>query len=124
MGRPFQKGNQAAKGRILPDGLLTERKLTRARLESILQKHVHMTKDELKAVINNPATPAIELMVVSVIHKAVSTGDQAKIEFLLGRISSVGTLTQKIEFNDVTDKELAEEMANDLVKAIKASNGV
>jgi len=100
----FQKGNQAAKGRTLPPEQHAIRKLTKVRLEEILHKYMDSTKDELKRIIDNPGeTPMIELMVISVMAKGVTQGDQNRLDYLLNRLGNIGPVAQKVEFEDKTD---------------------
>ena len=114
----FQKGNQAAKGIQKPEGFLKERKLTRLGLELIIQKYLHSTADELKAILKEPGqTTVIELMVISIMARGMSGGDTQRAEFILNRL--IGKVPDKVEVNDVTNKEMAEEMKNNLIKAIK-----
>lgn len=119
----FQKGNQAAKGIQKPEGFLKERKLTRLGLELIIQKYLHATADELKAILKEPGqTTVIELMVISIMARGMSGGDTQRAEFILNRL--IGKVPDKVEVNDVTNKELAEEMKQNLIKAIRDGNGV
>ena len=114
----FQKGNQAAKGIQKPEVFLKERKLTRLGLELIIQKYLHSTADELKAILKEPGqTTVIELMVISIMARGMSGGDTQRAEFILNRL--IGKVPDKVEVNDVTNKEMAEEMKNNLIKAIK-----
>lgn len=115
----FEKGNQAKKGKFMLEGQVAERRLTRTKLEEILQKHLHKSKQELMDVLKDPATIALELMVVSVLVKAINTGDQVRLQFLLDRI--IGKIPEKIEMKtqDVTDEEKLKKMALDILEVAK-----
>lgn len=109
------KGNQYAKGRIMPEGLIAQRRLTRVRLEEILQKYLSTPLTELRELIKNPGdTPSIELIIVSILAKSISTGDQHRLEFLLNRI--LGKIPDKVEFEDKTDHAEIERLKNEYKK--------
>ncbi len=111
----FKKGNTAAKGRIMPEGLIAQRRLTRVRLEEILQKYLNTPLTELKEILGNPGTvPAIELMIVSILAKSITAGDQYRLEFLLNRI--IGKVPDKVEFEDKTDQAEVDRLKAEYMK--------
>jgi len=100
---PFKKGNKAAKGRVMPEGQLALRRLTKVRLEEIIHRYMDKTLDDLKTLLKDPGpTPAIELIVVSLIAKSITVGDQHRLDSLINRIH--GKVVDKVEFEDVTDQ--------------------
>lgn len=115
----FEKGNQARKGKFILEGQIAERRLTRTKLEEVLHKHLHKSKEELMAVLKDPATIALELMVVSVLVKAINNGDQVRLQFLLDRL--IGKVPEKVEMktHDVTDEEKIKQMADELLKVAR-----
>jgi hypothetical protein len=87
-GRDIQKG-QVLNPRgphTLPPDIKEARKLTRTEFERLVNKFMHMTQDEIVASANDPKTVGIELMIGSIVHKAVVQGDQKRLDFLLDRI--------------------------------------
>ncbi len=105
----FQKGNKLGKDRYMPEGLLAQRRLTRVRLEEILQKYLGTPLTKLKELIKDPGdTPAIELIIVSVLAKSITHGDQHRLEFLLNRI--IGKVPDKVHVTDETDHEEIERL--------------
>lgn len=106
---PFKKGNQAAKGRVMPEGQLAMRRLTRVRLEEIIHRYMDKTIAELKAIIADPGpTPAIELIIISLISKSITAGDQHRLDSILNRIH--GKVPDKVEFEDKTDQNEIERL--------------
>ncbi len=117
-GNPAPKGNQYAKGRTLLEGQIATRRLTRAKLEEILHKYMHSTKDELALKLKEPGdTPAIELMVISVMAKALQNGDTYRLEFLLNRL--IGKVPDKIDFTDRTADSEREALKKMLIEVAK-----
>lgn len=116
MGRPFQKGNQAAKGRTMAPDFMQTRRLTRVKLEETIHEFMHLPADALKRILREPGdTPAYKLMVVSMLAKAAS-GDTIRAQFLTDRIH--GKVVDKIEMKtqDVTDEERVKSMADELLR--------
>lgn len=85
----FKKGESGNKsGR--PKGLFTI-----DQLKKVIAKHFDMTKEELAAILTNPKSKAIDLIVCSAIARAIKDGDIAKAEYLFMR--SLGRVTEKVE---------------------------
>ena len=95
-GRDFKPGESGnPKGaQAIPTDLKQARQLTRLELERVLNRYIHMTKAEIVKAAQNPDTPAIELMVASLISRATNEGDHKRISFLLDRL--VGTVAQTV----------------------------
>ena len=45
-----------------------------------------MEREELKAVKDNPKSTALELILYSIVSKAMTTGDQQRLDFVLNRL--------------------------------------
>jgi len=54
-----------------------------------------MTKDELSLAVKKNNTPMLELMLASIIHKAVVMGDQTRLDFILNRL--IGKVKEQLE---------------------------
>lgn len=74
----FKPGNPGG-GR--PKGLIR-----RDDIEAAITKFWKMTKAEVQAIIENPKATMGDLMIASVIAKAIDQGDQARVAFLLDRL--------------------------------------
>lgn len=112
------KGNQYAKGRTMPIEQVEVRKLTRARLEAILHKYLDSKADDLKAILKTPGDlPMIELMVVSVMSKSASLGDQNRMDYLLSRL--LGKVPDRVEFEDKTDQNEIERLKSEYKAIMK-----
>lgn len=111
----FKKGNQAAKGRTIPEGQLALRRLTRVRLEEIIHKYMDYDLKALQAIIKDPGpTPAIELIIISLISKSITVGDQYRLDSILNRIH--GKVPDKVEFEDKTDHAEIERLKEEYKK--------
>jgi hypothetical protein len=95
-GRPFKKGQSGnPSGRPkLPQDLLEAKKLTQIEFERIVNKYLFEGKQKLAQAAADPGTTVLELLIGSIIHKAVIEGDEKRMEFLLNRI--VGKVTERI----------------------------
>ena len=87
-GRDFEPGNNAnPNGRPrVPEDVKQARKLTRMELERILNEYVYLSKGEITDRLKSTGTPALELIIGSIIVKAVTAGDQQRMNFLLDRL--------------------------------------
>jgi len=120
VGHRLKKGDKIRKGKFVAPEVFEVRKLTKTMFEEIIYKYMHKTHDELKELIRNPnQTPAIELMVISIMARAIGQGDTLRSEFLLRR--SIGVVTEKMEVKteDVSDSKQTEALAQKLIEALK-----
>lgn len=120
VGHRLKKGDKIRKGKFVAPEVFETRKLTKTMFEEIIYKYMHKTHEELKSIIKEPGqTPAIELMVISIMARAIGNGDTLRSEFLLRR--SIGVVTEKVEVKteDVTDQAKTEAIANKLLEALK-----
>lgn len=85
-GRDFQKGNPGGPGRppLLPqvEGLP---RLSKDSYNRLLNQMLHLTKDQLQALVNDPAKPMIEKWLASIVVKGTVLGDTGRMESLLNR---------------------------------------
>ena len=58
-----------------------------------------MTKNELESILSkqNPDVPMIEMMIGSIVHKALVEGDPKRFDFILNR--TIGKVADKIDLN-------------------------
>jgi len=92
-GRNFKKGVSGNPGGAtkIPEDLKEARKFTRIEMERVLNRYIHMTKSEIIRAAQDPMTPALELMIASLISKGTNEGDYRRISFLLDRLGFVVT---------------------------------
>jgi hypothetical protein len=87
--KPFPKGtsgNQSGRPKDL---------LTKDKVDAIIGRFSYMNRDELQAVVQDPKTPMIEIMVASVMVKAAKDGDYSRLEAILAR--SIGKVKETKE---------------------------
>ena len=116
----LKKGDKLRKGHYIAPAVFEGRKLTKTMFEEIIYKYMDKTKAELEALLKNPGTtPAIELMVLNIMVRAIANGDVMRSEFLLRR--SIGVVVDKVEVKteDVTDQAKTAAIANKLLEALK-----
>ncbi len=123
-GKPFKKGNKAnpyGRPKTPPD-LKAARQLTRVKLEILINKYLALGKIEILKIMANPETPSIDVMICSIISKAVSHGDEKRLDFILDRligkvpkpVELTGTGGGPIQFDDyseLTDEDVEARLA-------------
>jgi len=84
-------------------------------------------KVELKAAISSDLTPALELMVASIVWKAIAEGDERRFDFILNR--TIGKVKEEIDIRTyseniekLTDHELIL-LGEGAIEFLKTSNG-
>lgn len=100
-----QSGNPAGKP-PLPEDIKAARKLTAAEFERAVNQYLFQDRNAVAQAAANPQTPILELLITSIIHKAVSQGDEKRLAFLLDRI--LGKVANRIEIDPVTLKKVEE----------------
>jgi hypothetical protein len=91
---PGQSGNPRGRPK-LRDDLRKVKVMTADEASRLIQKMMDRSLDELQQVVDDPDTPAMELMVAKVIHKALLEGDAARLGFLMDR--TIGKVVEKRE---------------------------
>lgn len=103
-GRDFKPGHPYAGGRPpLPPEVKEARKLTAAELIRELTRRLRNNKGELEALIDNPETPMLTVIVCRVIKQAGDNGNIPSIELVLNRI--LGKVPDKVEIDGNDDSE-------------------
>jgi hypothetical protein len=92
--------------------------------EEAIHKYMAMSKGQLEALISDPGNlPAFEIMVISILAKAVRDGDVHRAEFLLARL--IGKVPDQINIKDVTNddeiKDKTEELKRDYLAIVGKS---
>jgi hypothetical protein len=95
-GRDFKPGNPGGPGKPpLPPELKEAKRLTKTAFEAMANRFLWMTTAELAAHHDDPATPAIERLIISILAAGETEGDQARAEWFLNRL--LGKVTDKVE---------------------------
>ena len=128
---PFEKGRKKTGGRdfskenqpTFPQDLKDARKLTKARLEGMLNKHLWYTKEEAKALISDPDTPMLDILIASIVNKAIVQGDDRRMNFILDRLIGKPEVEVKIDaymnkLKKLTDQEMIE-AGHDAIKFLE-----
>jgi len=99
--RKFKKGSKEASlagkksSRALPPELKELRQHRQSELELSIYKYINMSLDELKAEYTQTGKPAIDLLVIKCMTKAIEKGDFSWIEPMLAR--SIGKVADKVD---------------------------
>ena len=105
-GKPFEKGNKKGQGNGRPKTSPEEKKLsrlTRNKFNTIVRTYLDLNREELKKVATNTKTPALDLMVVSVMNRAITTGDEKKMNWFLEQLFGRLKENKKIELSGSLD---------------------
>jgi len=103
-GRPFVKGQSGHPGgrESLPAELVAARKVTKQTFEEKLQEFMRITMGELQGIMQNPATANLDLLVGSIVTKAIVDGCTARMTFLLDRMGVAKALNDADNTINVT----------------------
>lgn len=84
----FKKGNTASKGKgrkpLDPD-VKAAKKLSQNEFIRLANRWLYATEDEVKVALKDPKLPMLERMVLGIIEKGISQGDQFRLTMLLDR---------------------------------------
>lgn len=77
----------------------------------MVNRYLYMTAEEIVAAAENPKTPALDLMIASIVKRAVMEGDHMRCEFILKRL--IGDPPERIEESPDEEYERPESMRGD-----------
>jgi len=80
-----QSGNPSGRAK-LPADLLEAKRCNKEQLETLLHKFLVMDKEALRQIMASPVSTMLELMVGSIIMRAVNDGCTMRLSFLLDRV--------------------------------------
>lgn len=121
----FLKGNKARLGKGTPEDIKELRALTRDSWERSANKAIHMSIEDLLEVKKNPKTTALDMMIVSVLIKAIKDGDEKRLNFFLDRL--IGKVVQPLTLQPakpppepvtIQTSQLSDEALNELMGVI------
>jgi hypothetical protein len=92
--QPGQSGNPGGRPKT-PEHLKKIRELRPEEVKLLLAKYARMTKRELASAAQDDTTPAIELIIASIVVDAIKKSDAQKLNFILDR--SIGKVVEKTE---------------------------
>lgn len=85
-GKPFTKGDPRCGRPKMPDDMRGIKKLNKTVFVTSANKFLNMTRDEITAVLQDPDASMIDLMLGSIIAKAVKDSDTVRANFILDRL--------------------------------------
>lgn len=99
----------------LPEELKKARKLTADKFEMAVNRFLFGTKEEIAEASRNPETKVIDLLIASILHKAIVGGDEKRLQFVLDRLIGKVKDEQVQEINVTADrlKELMSKIIED-----------
>ena len=106
-GRNWKKGETGnSKGAPkVPEDIKDARRLNGPEFDRIANKLLSMTKTEIVKIVNDANTPSLELIVASVVHKAIIEGDAKRLEYLLCR--TIGKVAQPVQHSGLDGGPIA-----------------
>lgn len=112
-GKDFAFGNPGGPGRPpTPPDILEAKKLTQAEFARITQKFMALSKAEMQVIAKDPSTPALDLMVLSIISKGINQGDDKRLNFFLDRF--IGKVKEEINLNINTYSAITKSYSTEL----------
>lgn len=83
--KPGKSGNPSGRPK-LPKDIVEARNMNRIELERLINKFINMPREELAAYAQKQGATAIEMMIASIVSKAILKGDNKRLDFLLNRL--------------------------------------
>lgn len=103
--QPGQSGNPNGRPVVVSDELREAKKHLREQFELTVIECTKLTFPELDRLIQDQMTPALKLMVASVMVKGVSLGDPVRMTFFLDRL--VGPVPKAVELSGAQGQPLS-----------------
>lgn len=92
--KPGQSGNPGGRP-PLPEEIKKARKLNQIRVSEVVIEFLNMPMRDVKQIMDDPNTPALESMVARIIFEAQKHGDQSRANFVIEH--GVGKLRETIK---------------------------
>jgi hypothetical protein len=90
---PGVSGNPAGRP-PLPEEIKDARSQSKEKIERALHEIAFKKMDEIKAILDSPHSPAMDMIVAKIIQRAVETGDTLRAGFILDRM--IGKVAENI----------------------------
>lgn len=97
----FKKGHVGL-NKPLNVEIVQARRMTRAKFEAAANKYLFMSRGEIEAISKDPSTTMLDLMIISLITKAIKDGDEKRFDFLLDRL--IGKVVRTIKVIETGDE--------------------
>src|SRR5690606_2138338 len=97
----FKKGHVGL-NKPLNVEIVQARRMTRAKFEAAANKYLFMSRGEIEAISKDPSTTMLDLMIISLITKAIKDGDEKRFDFLLDRL--IGKVVRTIKIVETGDE--------------------
>lgn len=94
--KPGQSGNPEGRTK-LPEDIRAAKKLNKIELERLLNLYLTLSDEEIKTRLLDNKTPQLEKMIASIVCKAIDSGDQQRLTFILDRL--VGKVKDEVDVN-------------------------
>ena len=120
-GKNFPKGNNANPcGRpATPPDLKAAQNMTVIDLKRIILKFMYLPKNQIEKVIKDQNTPAIELLIASIMGRGIGKGDHKRAEWILSRF--IPPIKQHHEITGADGKPLFNSLA-DLMASLESDD--
>ena len=89
-----QSGNPGGRPK-LTDDMKRLSKLSKTSLEAAMNKFLHIDRAGLKVIANDPASTMLDIAIASILTKAVTQGDQQRLDWIVSRL--IGKVTDKVK---------------------------
>lgn len=100
--------------RALPPELKEARLMNANKVEETLYKYMSSPLETLQAVMKDPTTPAMDLVVIKILTEAIRTGDHNRLDFLLTR--TIGKSIDRIQVDARVQTKTLHEQILDIIE--------
>jgi hypothetical protein len=95
--------------------LRAARRMAALEFEDIVYKYMRSPVDELKRMMTDPKTPAVELVVIKLLVMSIQNGDISRFNLLLER--TIGKVQEKIKLEgNMTTRTLHDQIVDEIEK--------
>ena len=103
-GRDFVKGKSGNPKGMSKTGVTQARRMTAEKFSEIVLKYMDFTLAEVDTKFRDPTTPALDLIVLKILHESIKKGDNIRMNFLLER--TIGKVKDIIDHQS-SDKSMS-----------------
>lgn len=91
--KPGQSGNPSGRPK-LPRDILEAKQMNTIEFTRLMNRFMSMSREQLSDFTKNPAATTLELLISSIVAKAITNGDHQRAEFLITRL--VGKVADQV----------------------------